>query len=49
MKGLPGRTGIGAGHKTTMYREKDGMDRAQLKVWIPKDYQVYLDVIEGMK
>jgi hypothetical protein len=49
MKGLPGRTGIGAGHKTTMYHAKDGKDRAQLKAWIPKDYQVYLDVLAGMR
>jgi hypothetical protein len=49
IKGLPGRNGIGSGHKTTMYHVHDGADRAQLRAWIPCDYQVYLDVLEGMR
>jgi glycosyltransferase involved in cell wall biosynthesis len=44
MKGLPGRGGIGAGHKTSMYHATD-KDRSQLKAWIPRDYQVYLDIV----
>lgn len=48
IKGLPGRNGIGSGHKTTMYHVHDGADRAQLRAWVPGDYQVYLDVLEGM-
>ena len=46
MKGLPGRGGIGAGHKTSMYHATDA-DRSQLKAWIPLDYQVYLDISSG--
>jgi hypothetical protein len=46
MKGLPGRGGIGAGHKTSMYHATD-KDRSQLKAWIPRDYRVYLDVDSG--
>jgi hypothetical protein len=50
MKGLPGRSGIGSGHNPTMYRRhRDTPDRAQLKKWIPKDYQIYLDVLKEMQ
>jgi|GEM_PF-1595361 len=46
MKGLPGRLGIGGGHKESLYRNnKDTIDRAMLKKWIPKDYQVYIDAL----
>lgn len=48
MKGLPGRSGIGAGHKKAMYRLEDEDGRPTLKQWIPKDYQVYLDILAGM-
>jgi hypothetical protein len=47
IKGLPGRGGMGMGHQTRMYKTTDSADRAILKQWIPKDYQVYLDVIAG--
>lgn len=46
IKGLPGRLGIGKGHDPFLYRNtKDTPDRAKLKAWVPKDYQVYLDII----
>jgi hypothetical protein len=48
MKGLPGRGGIGMGHDPGSYQSWD-KDRAVLKKWIPTDFQVYLDVLEGMK
>lgn len=47
IKGLPGRDGIGAGHNPAIYRMKDTPDRAKLKTWVPKDYQVYMDIISG--
>lgn len=50
MKGLPGRIGIGAGHKTETYCQQDrhkDRDRAVLKRWIPKDYRVYVDIADG--
>jgi hypothetical protein len=48
IKGLPGRTGIGIGHNPAMYHGvKDTADRAMLKKWAPKDYQVYLDILSG--
>ena len=46
MKGLPGRVGIGRGHDPRIYRFQD-TDRKVLRQWIPKDYQVYLDIISG--
>jgi hypothetical protein len=50
MKGLPGRAGIGAGHNPAIYRrQRDDDDRTTLKRWIPRDYQVYLDILAGMK
>lgn len=45
MKGLPGRNGIGRGHDPRIYRKKDP-GRSVLKKWIPKDYQVYLDILK---
>lgn len=49
IKGLPGRAGIGAGHNPALYRgrAKDTTDRAMLKKWVPQDYQVYLDILNG--
>jgi len=47
IKGLPGRPGIGVGHKITMYGNSRDTSRALLKKWIPKDYNIYLDVING--
>jgi hypothetical protein len=49
MKGLPGRSGIGVGHKESIYHRKDDAARTKLRAWIPGDFQVYLDVLEGMK
>ncbi|MHA1225226.1 MAG: glycosyltransferase [Candidatus Hodarchaeales archaeon] len=46
MKGLPGRTGIGRGHDPTFYKKyPQDKDRAVLKKWIPKDYNIYMDVL----
>lgn len=48
IKGLPGRTGIGAGHNPTLYRGiRDTADRPVLKKWVPQDYQIYLDILNG--
>ena len=47
IKGLPGRAGIGQGHNSMLYRNiKDTPGRAVLKKWIPKDYQIYLDILK---
>jgi hypothetical protein len=46
MKGLPGRAGIGAGHNPNIYRARDNESRDQLKRWVPRDYQAYLDLGE---
>jgi hypothetical protein len=45
IKGLPGRPGIGTGHEKNTYGNKD-TNHIMLKKWIPKDYQVYLDVLK---
>ena len=48
IKGLPGRGGIGGGHDPGLYgNTKDMPDKAILKQWVPKDYQVYLDILSG--
>ena len=47
IKGLPGRTGIGVGHKEAMYGTSRDSSRELLKAWIPKDYQVYMDILSG--
>ena len=47
MKGLPGRAGIGAGHRKAMYGKSVDDSRHALRKWIPKDYQVYLDIVNG--
>lgn len=46
MKGLPGRPGIGAGHGEKLYRQQD-RDRSLLKRWVPRDFQIYLDIVRG--
>ncbi|MEN6306910.1 MAG: glycosyltransferase family A protein [Anaerohalosphaeraceae bacterium] len=45
IKGLPGRKGIGIGHKENTYPAKDRA-REMIKIWIPDDYQTYLDLLE---
>src|SRR5664280_1573415 len=45
IKGLPGRSGIGMGHAIDSYYDQD-KNHAILKKWIPKDYQVYLDILK---
>jgi hypothetical protein len=47
MKGLPGRAGIGCGHRE--YREylQDTPDREVLKRWIPEDYRFYMEILAG--
>jgi hypothetical protein len=47
IKGLPGRAGIGVGHRSSTYHLIDTPDRATLRQWVPKDYQVYLDILSG--
>jgi len=50
MKGLPGRDGIGVGHKPQSYRGRvDDKNRTLLKQWIPLHYQKYLDVLEKIR
>jgi len=46
MKGLPGRFGIGIGHKTDSYKNHDDADRSKLKEWMPHDYPAYLDLLK---
>ena len=48
MKGLPGRLGIGIGHKIGMYKKQDDKDRSILKNWCVKDYQIYLDLLAAV-
>ena len=45
IKGLPGRAGIGIGHKPKTYKDQDDQERGILRQWIPRDYQVYLDLL----
>jgi len=45
VKSLPGREGIGVGHKKGFYRKFD-VDRSVLRNWIPKDYSIYLDLLK---
>lgn len=50
MKGLPGRKGIGIGHNPFSYKGRaDDINRSVLKKWIPKDHQIYLDLLLEMK
>jgi hypothetical protein len=43
IKGLPGRKGIGVGHRSTTYKQID-KDLSVLKKWIPDDYFYYEDL-----
>ena len=47
IKGLPGRKGIGQGHVPSMYGKSIDTNRAILEKWIPRDYGVYIDVLNG--
>jgi len=47
MKGLPGRMGIGCGHREYKEYLKDTPDREVLRRWIPGNYQHYLDILAG--
>ena len=47
MKGLPGRPGIGAGHSAALYGGNKDNNRSWLRKWVPRDYQVYLDILSG--
>lgn len=47
MKGLPGRTGIGIGHNAVNYPHFDSTDRRMLRQWIPDDYKIYFDILDG--
>lgn len=47
LKGLPGRGGYGIGHKAETYRQFDTADRAMLRHWIPENYAIYLDMLNG--
>ena len=46
IKGLPGRNGIGIGHKIETYKNHDDKGRSKLISWVQKDYQVYLNVLK---
>ena len=48
IKGLPGRFGIGVGHKTHVYKTHDNPNRDILKEWIPKDFNAYMEILEGI-
>ena len=48
IKGLPGRPGIGIGHQESMYGGRRDTARDTLKKWVPKDWQVYLDIVNGV-
>jgi glycosyltransferase involved in cell wall biosynthesis len=46
IKGLPGRGGIGSGHKITYGNYAlDTSDRRMLRMWVPRDYVIYLDIL----
>lgn len=45
IKGLPGREGIGIGHKEFMYGKGRDTTRELLRAWVSKDWQVYLDIV----
>ena len=47
IKGLPGRPGIGVGHRHHGGYLQDTSDRKMLQKWIPGDYQIYLDILAG--
>ena len=45
MKGMPGRGGIGSGHKDSIGM-RDSFDKAVLKKWVPNNYTDYLKLLE---
>lgn len=45
MKGLPGRVGIGYGHRMHEGYQKDTPGREVLKRWVPGDYPAYLALL----
>jgi len=47
IKGMPGRKGIGQGHNPKLYGKHIDSDRKVLREWMPNDYKVYLDVLNG--
>ena len=47
IKGLPGRAGIGAGHREGLYRAQDSAHRPQLREWVPVDFSYYFDILSG--
>ena len=47
IKGLPGRKGIGQGHKPSIYGKSMDTKRTVLKNWITKDYGAYMDILSG--
>jgi glycosyltransferase involved in cell wall biosynthesis len=47
LKGMPGRNGYGIGHRPDIYEHHDTEDRAILRSWIPEDYPIYLDILNG--
>jgi len=48
MKGMPGRIGIGAGHRHNVGWYIKDIDNKVLKQWIPKDYLEYLKIRESI-
>jgi len=48
IKGLPGRAGIGIGHDEAMYKGGGDAAWATLKRWVPLDWQVYVDIVNGV-
>ena len=48
MKGMPGRPGIGGGHKENLYRGRVDADYSILKKWMPKDHETYIKIREGL-
>lgn len=47
MKGLPGRQGIGCGHREYSEYLPDSQNREVMRKWIPGDYRVYLGILDG--
>lgn len=47
MKGLPGRAGIGCGHREYKEYLPDNAGREVLQRWIPRDFRVYMAILEG--
>lgn len=49
IKGLPGRAGIGGGHRPTSYPRSniDSINRTVLQKWVPRDFPTYLDILNN--